>query len=88
MGLIQTLQPIWMGVRRNFPGGGGKDAILLIFFWGCWRCNANGRIKQKMFNVAATVACIVFLARKLYTEQMLVFVSMDILTLSWQSSKW
>jgi len=32
MGLIQTLQPIWMGVRRNFPGGGAKTPFCLSFF--------------------------------------------------------
>jgi len=32
--------------------------------------------KKKMSNVSATVACSVFLVRKLYSEQMLVLVSM------------
>jgi len=75
-----------MGVRRNFSRG-SKDAISIIFF----RLYAMQRnwtyTKKKMFSVAATVACIVFLARKRYTEQMFAFVSMDILRLSWQSSK-
>jgi len=38
--------------------------------------------KKAMFSVTATVACSVFLVRKLYTEQMFVLVSMDILRLS------
>jgi len=36
-----------------------------------------------MSNVMATVAHSVFLARKLYTEQMFVLVRMDILRLSY-----
>jgi len=38
--------------------------------------------KKKMFNVTATVAYSVFFIRKLYTEQMFVVVSMDILRVS------
>jgi len=43
--------------------------------------------QKKMSNVTATVACSVFLARKLYTEQMFVLVSTDILRLGYQSSE-
>jgi len=76
-----------MGVRRNFSKGGGKVDILLIIS-GCWRCNANRCIqKKKMSNVMATVAYSVFLARNLYTEQMFVLVSTDILRLGYHSSK-
>jgi len=75
-----------MGFRRKFSRG-GKVAILLIFF----RLLAMQRkwtyTKEKMFNVTATVAYSVFLVRKLYSEQMLILVSIDILRLSWQSSK-
>jgi len=42
--------------------------------------------KKKMSNVTAKVAYSAFLVRKLYTEQMFVLVSMDILRLSQQSS--
>jgi len=38
--------------------------------------------KKKMSSVTATVANSVFLVRKLYTEQMFVLMSMDILRLS------
>jgi len=38
--------------------------------------------KKKMSNVTATVASNVFPVRKIYTEQMFVLVSMDILRLS------
>jgi len=38
--------------------------------------------KKKMSSVTATVANSVFPVRKLYTEQMFAFVSMDILRLS------
>ena len=38
--------------------------------------------KKKMSTVTSTVACSVFPLRKLYTEQMFVLVSIDILRLS------
>jgi len=40
-----------------------------------------------MSNIMQTVAYSVFPVRKLYTEQMFVLVSVDILRLSYQSSK-
>jgi len=39
-------------------------------------------VYKKMSNVKATVAYMVFLVRKLYSEQMFLFVSMDIRRLS------
>jgi len=75
-----------MGVRRNFSRGGEVD-ILLIFFWLLAMQRKLTYTTKKMSNVTATVAYSVFLVRELYTEQMLVSVSMDILRLSWQSSK-
>jgi len=42
---------------------------------------------KKISDVTATVAYSAFLVRNLYTEQMFVLVSMDILRLIWQSSK-
>jgi len=70
-----------MVVRRNFSSG-GKDDILLIFF----RLLAMQRkwtyTKKKMFNVTVTFAYNDFLVRKLFSEQMLVLVSMDFLRLS------
>jgi len=70
-----------MGVRRNFSRGAKVD-ILLIFF----RLLAMQRkwtyTKKKMFDVAVTVAYSDFFVRNLYSEQMLVLVSMDFLRLS------
>ena len=87
--LIFIFEPIWAyghgRPQKIFQGG--KVAILLIFF----RLLAMQRKwtyrKKKMSNVTTTVANSVFLVRKLYTEQMFILVSMDILRLSWQSSK-
>jgi len=70
-----------MGVRRNFSRGDKVD-ILLIFFWLLTMQHKLTYTKKKMSNmsiVTATVAYSAFLVRKLYTEQMFVLVSMDIL---------
>jgi len=67
---------------------GGKVDILFIFFWLLAMQRKLTYTKKKMSNVTATVAYSIFLVRKLCTEQMFVLVSMAILRLSWQSSKW
>ena len=72
--------------QKFFKGRGAKSTFWLSFSL-CWRCNANGRT-QKMSNDTATVTYSVFPLRKFYTEKMFVLVRMDILWLSWQSSKW
>ena len=70
-----------MGVRINFSRGGNVEILLdflrLLAMQRKWTYT-----KRKMFNVTATVAYSVFFVRKLYTEQMFVLVSMDILRLS------
>jgi len=75
------------GRPQNFSQGGEAD-ILLIFF----RLLAMQRkwtyTKRKCPMLRQTVANSVFPGRKLYTEQMFVLVSMNILRLSWQSSRW
>ena len=68
------------GRPQKFFQGGAKSTFSLSFT-GCWRFDANWRI-QKMSNVTTTIAYSAFLVRKLYTEQMFVLVSMDILWLS------
>jgi len=58
-----------MGVRRSFSRG--EKSTLCLSFSGYWRRNAKWRIqKRKMSSVTSTVACSVFLVRKLDTEQM------------------
>jgi len=47
----------------------------------------SNAVTATMSNVTATVAYSVFLVRKLYTEQMFVLLSVDILRLCLQSSK-
>jgi len=62
---------------------GGTKSIFCLSFSGCWRCNAKWTYtKKKMFNVTATVTYIVFLVRKLCSEQLFVSLSMDFLRLS------
>jgi len=70
-----------MGVRRNFSGEGKVDN-LLIFLWLLATQRKLTYTKKKMSDVTATLAHSVFPVRKLYTEQMFVLVSMDILRLS------
>ena len=81
------VKAVHMDVRRKISRRGKVD-ILLIFF----RLLAIHRkwtyTKKKMFNVTAAVVYSVFYVRKLYTEQMFVVVSMDMLRLSKQSSEW
>jgi len=57
---------------------GGKVEILLIFFWLLAMQRKLTHTKKKMFSVTATVACSVFLVRKVCIEQMFVLVIMDI----------
>jgi len=64
-----------MGVRRNFSMGGKVD-ILLIFLWLLTMQRKLTNTKKK-----CPVANTALLVRKLYTEQMFVLVSMDILRL-------
>ena len=68
-----------MGVRRNFSRGGAKSNFAYLFqIVG----DATDVHKNKMSNVTATLANSVFPVRKLYTEQIFVLVSVDILRLS------
>ena len=74
----------WLGTwasAENFPRGGKVD-VLLICFWLLTMQRKLTYTKKKMSNVTATVAFSAFFVSKLYTEQMFVLVSMDILRLS------
>jgi len=64
-----------------FPGWVKVD-ILLMFLWLLAMQRKLTYTKEKMSNVTATVAYSSFLVRKLYTEQMFVLVSMEIVRLS------
>jgi len=70
-----------MGVRRNFSRAAQSQHFAFFFrllaMQRKWTCT-----KKNMSNVTATVAYSVFLVRKLYTEQMFVLLSVDILRLS------
>jgi len=64
-----------------FPGG-GKSRHFAYLFQIVGDATQMDVHKKKMSSVTATVANSVFLVRKLYTEQMFVLMSMDILRLS------
>jgi len=70
-----------MGVRRNFSRE-GKSRYFAYLFQVVGVARQMDEYKRKMSAVTAKVAHSVFLVRKLYTQQMFVFVSMDILRLS------
>ena len=78
--------PFTMGVRRNFSRGWGKSTFCLSSS-GCWRCSANRHSQNAslfLYNKAnAHCYCNTcmqwFPSEKIYTKQMFVFVSMDIL---------
>jgi len=63
-----------------FPGGGKVDILLTLFRLLTMQRKLT-YAKKKMSNVTAAVAYSAFLVRKLYTKQMFVLVSMDILRL-------
>jgi len=64
-----------------FPGGGGKVDILIIFFSGCWRCNANGRIQKENVHCYSNSCIQCFPCKKTF-HWANVLVSMDSLRLS------
>ena len=70
------------GRPQKISRRGGKVDILLIFFWLLTMQRKLTYTKKKMSNVTATVAYSSFLVRKIYTEQMFVLVSMEIVRLS------
>jgi len=70
-----------------FPGGGQSRYFPYVFLVVVDATQLT-YTKKKMSNVTATVAHSVFIVGKLCTEQMFVLVSMGILRLSYQSSKW
>ena len=70
-----------MGVRRNFSRG-EQSRHFAIFFSLLTMQHKWRYTKKKMFNVTATVGHSVFFVRKLYTKQIFIVVSKDILRLS------
>jgi len=85
-----------MGVSRKFSRGGQSRNFASAYPF--WLVNDPTKMDVhkalhplyttwKTPKITATVANRVFLLRKFYTEQMIGLMCMDILRLSWQSSK-
>jgi len=69
--------------QKFFLGGQSRHfAYVFVVVDDATQIDVYTYTKEKMSNVTATVAYSSFLVRKLYTEQMFVLVSMEIVRLS------